>query len=131
MSLGRIRTPSNRTPKSPEQIFSSTNSVANTPLGLAGPKGKKNVDDIGEEGKRWVEGMMGRVRRASGALQPMTGQRSVSGGAIPVAGVLTYGVSSGEEEDIGENGRDLPVEDLGLVGSTRRVFIRGGEVRRE
>ncbi|RPA72022.1 hypothetical protein BJ508DRAFT_419682 [Ascobolus immersus RN42] len=127
MSLGRIRSP-----RSPMTFGASDSegrrSVASTPLGLAGPKGKRTADDIGEEGRRWVEGMMGRVRRASGALTPMNG--SIRGGERSISGgVLTYGVSSEEEGDVSGA---LPVEELGTVGGTRRVYIRGGgDVRRE
>ncbi|KAF2760511.1 hypothetical protein EJ05DRAFT_509042 [Pseudovirgaria hyperparasitica] len=68
-------------------------------VGLAGPAAKKKLD-LSEEKLEWIDNMMSQARRISG------------------------GVKDGK--DLGRDGKDKEgVQDLGRVGGTRRVFLRG------
>jgi hypothetical protein len=86
------------------------------PLGLAGPKGKKN--EISPENQAWVEGMLGEIRKVSANRRRR----------------LTGGSNNGEERDTilgdtelqpgvgGQFGGRLGISDMGKQGGTRRVF---------
>lgn len=80
-----------------------------TPLGLAGPRAKNG--EVSPERKAWVEGILGRVRVAhDGHVEMMKD---------PALTKSPTGSARG-----GDPSKSEKLEDMGKVGSTRRVFVK-------
>lgn len=91
------------------------------PLGLAGPKGKKN--EISPENQAWVEGMLGEVQKVSASRR-----RRLTGGSNN--GDMDFNPGEIMELQAGTGGQQfggrLGISDMGKQGGTRRVFPRQG-----
>ncbi|RAL08344.1 GAS2 domain protein [Aspergillus homomorphus CBS 101889] len=95
--------------------YSPTNTAAGSnahsvPLGLAGPR-PRHVS-ISAESEAWVEDVLGQARRSS-SLRP-----------------YTYGLAPQEPEPVSERAplmisKSRSISDLGTVGSSRRIALRG------
>lgn len=88
-----------------------------TPLGLAGPKPRSRQISMSPEGEAWVEDVLQQTRRTSSFNPP------------PFALNLAPESDAGEPQDTLENDRSLPkarsVSDIGVIGTSRRVTLRG------
>ncbi|KAF2737622.1 hypothetical protein EJ04DRAFT_510274 [Polyplosphaeria fusca] len=106
---------------------SSRHSWTGNEAGLAGPKSKKI--DLNEDKQRWVEGMLKQARTVSGnmanALTPAQHREGADSRSESRAG--------GRNNDVGDPARTSATRtkkgdfgDLGKVGGTKRVFMKGG-----
>ncbi|KAF2116850.1 hypothetical protein BDV96DRAFT_598692 [Lophiotrema nucula] len=97
---------------------SSRHSWTGNEVGLAGPKSKKM--DLSSEKQEWIEGMLKQARTVSGSITgvprgehtPQTNQRD--------------GADSRSESRTGT--RRPEFGDLGKIGGTKRVFLKGGKL---
>jgi hypothetical protein len=91
---------------------SSRTSWTGNEVGLAGPKAKKL--DLSGEKLEWIEGMMKQARTVSGNFitpHPLPSERG----------------ESRSESRPGSVARQSDFGDLGKVGNTKRVFMKGGQ----
>jgi hypothetical protein len=99
---------------------SSRLSWSGNEVGLAGPKARKL--DLSGEKLEWIEGMMKQARTVSGNFitpHPMPSERGESASDFrPGSGAGTRPAVGGRKSDFG---------DLGKVGNTKRVFMKGGK----
>ncbi|BAE61898.1 hypothetical protein AFCA_005193 [Aspergillus flavus] len=81
------------------------------PLGLAGPKPRSRYAPMSAESEAWVEDVLGQARRSS-SLRP-----------------FTFGLSPPEQDHAAGKVPTLPksrsISDIGKVGSSKRVVLRG------
>ncbi|KAF5866285.1 hypothetical protein ETB97_000249 [Aspergillus alliaceus] len=81
------------------------------PLGLAGPKPRSRYIHMSAESEAWVEDVLGQTRRSS-SLRP-----------------FSYGLSPPEQDHTTDKIPTLPksrsISDIGKVGSSKRVILRG------
>ncbi|KAJ5734641.1 hypothetical protein N7533_013044 [Penicillium manginii] len=101
----------------------NTNSLAPdshaTPLGLAGPKPRARHVSMSPEGEAWVEDVLNKTRLSSSTNPP----------PFPLGVALNHEVT--EHHDISDTAsiRSLPkvrsVSDIGSVGTSRRVVLKG------
>lgn len=92
---------------------SSQRSWQGNEVGLAGPKAKKL--DLSGDKLEWIEGMMKQARTVSGSVMPATHtpqERAES--------------RSDSRSDSRTGSRKPEFGDLGKVGGTKRIFLRGG-----
>ncbi|KAF2446836.1 hypothetical protein P171DRAFT_429789 [Karstenula rhodostoma CBS 690.94] len=119
---------------SPTPTPTSSNETSATPLsdasrrswrgqevGLAGPKSKKI--DLDNEKAEWVEGMMKQARSVSGNLI-----HQFTPAALPQGARGESRSESRSESRTGVRGQSS-FGDLGKVGGTKRIFMRGGAVQ--
>lgn len=109
----------------------SHRSWTGTEVGLAGPNAKKL--DLSEQKREWIEGMMKQARTVSGSLPPAsisasTGHRSVTPGSHhrgegSGAGSRAEARDTASGSYVRKSGTEFG--DLGRVGKTKRVFLRG------
>lgn len=94
---------------------SSRHSWSGNEVGLAGPKTKKL--DLSEDKLEWIEGMLDQARRVSGGV--ITGSRpdALAPGAERSGSRSESRLSLKGKPEFG---------DLGKVGGTKRVFMKGG-----
>ncbi|KAF2258651.1 hypothetical protein CC78DRAFT_99754 [Lojkania enalia] len=97
---------------------SSRHSWTGNELSLAGPKVKKK-GDLSEEKKDWIEGMLKQARNVSGNMT----LASTVGGNKERDGADSRSESKNENR---AGPRKSDFGDLGKVGGTKRVFMRGG-----
>jgi hypothetical protein len=90
---------------------SSRRSWGGDEVGLSGPKAKKL--DLSGEKLDWIEGMMKQAR-------------TVSGNIMPAAHAREERIESRSESRDG-GGKKPEFGDLGKVGGTKRIFLRGGK----
>lgn len=108
-SLADTHSPGNATSLAPD---------TSTPLGLAGPKPRSRQISMSPEGEAWVEDVLQQTRR-SGSLNPPP---------FPLNPTSNH---EAEQHDISDTAsiRSLPkvrsVSDIGSVGTSRRVVLRG------
>ena len=134
-----ITTPAGSRETSSPSTGSSRASWKGNEVGLAGPTSKKL--DLSEKKMEWVEGMMKQARTVSGTLLPQTSNQNMR--------AESRGESRGEsrsesrtaarkshldprnlQPDARKSQSDLRKQadfgDLGKVGGTKRIFMRGG-----
>ena len=87
-------------------------SARSTPLGLAGPKPRSRRVSMSPESEAWVEDVLGQARRSS-SLRP------VPFGIPPVDREAT------DPEHVPALPKVRSVSDMGTVGTSRRVVLRG------
>jgi hypothetical protein len=94
-----------------------------TEVGLAGPKAKKL--DLSEQKREWIEGMMKQARTVSGSLVPPSSAASSATAprAVSSGGHHADGAAGSRSETRDPNAKSFG--DLGRVGATKRVFLRG------
>jgi hypothetical protein len=96
---------------------SSQRSWSGNEVGLAGPKAKKL--DLSGEKLEWIEGMMKQARTASGSVVPTTHTaRTREERADSRSESRPDSVAGSKKPDFG---------DLGKVGGTKRIFLKGGK----
>ena len=102
---------------------SSRSSWQGEEVGLAGPKTKKL--DLSGDKLEWIEGMMKQARTVS--TSSITADRPVSQrGERPVtSGGSRPGSRAGPNGALG--GKKTEFKDLGKVGGTRRLFMKGAK----
>ena len=104
-------------PGIPEEMVPSTNSSQRSwqgnEVGLAGPRSKKL--DLSGEKLEWIEGMMKQARTVSGSVVPTVHQHKEQAEA-----------RSDSRSDSRTGARKSDFGDLGKVGGTKRIFLRGG-----
>jgi hypothetical protein len=98
---------------------SSQRSWTGNEVGLAGPKAKKL--DLSGEKLEWVEGMMKQARTVSGSV--MTANHNNT----PRTGEDRADSRSESRSDSRAGGKKPEFGDLGKVGGTKRIFLRGGK----
>ncbi|KAH7398680.1 hypothetical protein DE146DRAFT_655306 [Phaeosphaeria sp. MPI-PUGE-AT-0046c] len=96
---------------------SSSRSWTGNEAGLAGPKAKKL--DLSGEKLEWIEGMMKQARTVSGSVMPPT----------QISQERDERAESRSESRSGSRagGKKPEFGDLGKVGGTKRIFLRGGK----
>ena len=87
-------------------------SARSTPLGLAGPKPRSRRVSMSPESEAWVEDVLGQARRSS-SLRP-----------VPF-GIPPVDRESTETEHVSALPKVRSVSDMGTVGTSRRVVLRG------
>lgn len=87
-------------------------SSRSTPLGLAGPKPRSRRVSMSPESEAWVEDVLGQARRSS-SLRP-----------VPF-GIPPVDRQSTETEHVPALPKVRSVSDMGTVGTSRRVVLRG------
>jgi hypothetical protein len=94
---------------------SSRHSWTGNEVGLAGPKTKKL--DLSEDKLEWIEGMLSQARRVSGAVT-----------SAPRSDALVPGAERSDSRSESRLSLKAKPEfgDLGKVGGTKRVFMKGG-----
>ncbi|KAF1831563.1 hypothetical protein BDW02DRAFT_571896 [Decorospora gaudefroyi] len=101
---------------------SSRNSWQGNEVGLAGPKAKKL--DLSGEKLEWIEGMMKQARTVSGNVITANqtpfprDERDERSESRPDSRTSTRPAAAGRKSDFG---------DLGKVGATKRIFLKGGK----
>lgn len=105
----------------------SHRSWTGTEVGLAGPNAKKL--DLSEQKREWIEGMMKQARTVSGNLPPLASAAATHKAETP-GGHRGDGAGSRAESRDTSSGAHLKkggadFGDLGRVGKTKRVFLRG------
>ncbi|KAF1916962.1 hypothetical protein BDU57DRAFT_498123 [Ampelomyces quisqualis] len=98
---------------------SSQRSWTGNEVGLAGPKARKL--DLSGEKLEWVEGMMKQARTVSGSV--MTANQNNT----PRAGEERVDSRSESRSDSRAYGKKPEFGDLGKIGGTKRIFLRGGK----
>jgi hypothetical protein len=96
---------------------SSQRSWTGNEAGLAGPKGKKL--DLSGEKLEWIEGMMKQARTVSGNIMPTNN--------TPHQREERADSRSESRSDSRAGGKKPEFGDLGKVGGTKRIFLRGGK----
>ena len=95
------------------------NETRSTPLGLAGPKPRARYESMSPEGEAWVEDVLQKTRRSSSQNTPNFALSSPP-----------Y-VDIDDRSEIGDGiiGHSLPkvrsIGDIGSIGTSRRVVLRG------
>jgi hypothetical protein len=110
------------TPGIAEETFvpstnSSQRSWSGNEVGLAGPKAKKL--DLSGEKLEWIEGMMKQARTVSGSIMPASN--------TPQQREERADSRSESRSDSRAGGKKPEFGDLGKVGGTKRIFLRGGK----
>lgn len=101
---------------------SSRHSWQGNEVGLAGPKSKKL--DLSERKIEWIEGMMKQARTVSGNLTTMGSRSDLTAGQSQ----QREGGESRSESRNGNGARKPEFGDLGKVGGTKRLFVKGGQL---
>lgn len=96
---------------------SSSRSWTGNEAGLAGPKAKKL--DLSGEKLEWIEGMMKQARTVSGSVLPPT--------QSPQQREERADSRSDSRSDSRAGGKKPEFGDLGKVGGTKRIFLKGGK----
>ncbi|KAH3961379.1 hypothetical protein HBI81_205210 [Parastagonospora nodorum] len=96
---------------------SSQRSWTGNEAGLAGPKAKKL--DLSGEKLEWIEGMMKQARTVSGSVMPVN--------HTPQQREERADSRSESRSDSRAGGKKPEFGDLGKVGGTKRIFLRGGK----
>jgi hypothetical protein len=96
---------------------SSQRSWSGNEVGLAGPKAKKL--DLSGEKLEWIEGMMKQARTVSGNIMPAN--------HTPQQREERADSRSESRSDSRAGGKKPEFGDLGKVGGTKRIFLRGGK----
>lgn len=96
---------------------SSQRSWTGNEVGLAGPKSKKL--DLSGEKREWVEGMMKQARTVSNSNMPTN--------HTPYQREERADSRSESRSDSRAGGKKPEFGDLGKVGGTKRIFLRGGK----
>jgi hypothetical protein len=96
---------------------SSQRSWSGNEVGLAGPKAKKL--DLSGEKLEWIEGMMKQARTASGSVMPPN--------HIPRTREDRSDSRSESQSDSRAGSKKPDFGDLGKVGGTKRIFLKGGK----
>jgi hypothetical protein len=110
------------TPGTAEESFvpstnSSRRSWAGDEVGLSGPKAKKL--DLSGEKLEWIEGMMKQARTVSGSIMPAN--------HTPHQREERNDSRSESRSDSRAGGKKPEFGDLGKVGGTKRIFLKGGK----
>lgn len=96
---------------------SSSRSWTGNEAGLAGPRTKKL--DLSGEKLEWIEGMMKQARTVSGSVMPPS--------HTPQPREEGADSRSESRSDSRTGGKKPEFGDLGKVGGTKRIFLRGGK----
>jgi hypothetical protein len=96
---------------------SSQRSWSGNEVGLAGPKAKKL--DLSGEKLEWIEGMMKQARTASGSVMPPN--------HTPRTREDRSDSRSESQSDSRAGSKKPDFGDLGKVGGTKRIFLKGGK----
>ncbi|CAG8089605.1 unnamed protein product [Penicillium olsonii] len=95
----------------------TTSEIRSTPLGLAGPRPRARYESMSPEGEAWVEDVLNKTRRSSSHQPPRF-----------TLGSPPY-VDSDDRSEIDGGGHSLPkvrsIGDIGSIGTSRRVVLRG------
>ncbi len=123
----------------PPSTNSSQRSWRGDEVGLAGPKSKKL--DLSGEKLEWIEGMMKQARTVSGSVVAppshhsplLRGEERADATAAGVGGAAAAKTEVKSSDDGGgsrtgsRTGARKEFGDLGKVGGTKRIFLRGGQ----
>jgi hypothetical protein len=101
----------------PPSTNSSQRSWSGNEVGLAGPKAKKL--DLSGEKLEWIEGMMKQARTASGSVMPPN--------HTPRTREDRADSRSESRSDSRAGSKKPDFGDLGKVGGTKRIFLKGGK----
>lgn len=96
-------------------------SSRSTPLGLAGPKPRSRQVSMDPESEAWVEDVLGQTRRSS-SLRPVN--FGISEADEPLAPGTASGAALGQGQ-VPTLPKVRSVSDMGTVGTSRRVALRG------
>ncbi|KAF2806204.1 uncharacterized protein BDZ99DRAFT_448917 [Mytilinidion resinicola] len=123
-SVASVGTPANANAEaSSASTGSSRLSWGGNEVGLAGPKSKKL--DLSGEKLEWIEGMMTQARKVS--TQAVGESRAANGRESRAANGREGKVEKDRESRESKGEKDKGFGDLGRVGGTKRVFLRGGK----
>jgi hypothetical protein len=114
---GFTSTPSISEDPSVPSTNSSQRSWTGNEVGLAGPKAKKL--DLSGEKLEWIEGMMKQARTVSGSV--------IHANHTPFQREERADSRSESRSDSRAGGKKPEFGDLGKVGGTKRIFLKGGK----
>jgi hypothetical protein len=112
-----VSTPGVKDEASVPSTNSSQRSWTGDEAGLAGPKTKKL--DLSGEKLEWIEGMMKQARTVSGHV--------ITGSNSPFQRDERADSRSESRSDSRAGGKKPEFSDLGKVGGTKRIFLKGGK----
>jgi hypothetical protein len=121
-----VSTPSELTTSAPQTRRMASNPASpNTTTGLAPGGPKARIASLSAEKQAWIEGMMGAARKVSGTNNlGADKEKAKEKGKV----VDRDGEKGGRRSSVGSKRAGTPdgFGDLGAVGGTRRIWLKGG-----